>query len=101
MTQILPQYIGGERVSAAASEDSTNPSNTNDIVARAPRGGAQTPTPVRSRRRSRAVAALIATSAMALTSSGGLLPAYAAEDCRKTRERTGDTPIDLDGETVG
>ncbi|RJF73879.1 DNA polymerase III subunit alpha [Deinococcus cavernae] len=29
----------------------------------------------------------------------GELPAYAAEDCRKTRERTGDTTIDLDGET--
>ncbi|WP_420810834.1 DNA polymerase III subunit alpha [Deinococcus fonticola] len=29
----------------------------------------------------------------------GDLPTYAAEDCRKTRERTGDTTIDLDGET--
>lgn len=54
---------------------------------RAPRGGAQTPTPVRSRRRSRAVAALIATSAMALTSSGGLLPAYAAPAAETGEQR--------------
>ena len=54
---------------------------------RAPRGGAQTPTPVRSRCRSRAVAALIATSAMALTSSGGLLPAYAAPAAETGEQR--------------
>lgn len=40
MTDILPQYIGGERVAAEAPEASTNPSNTNDVVARVPRGGA-------------------------------------------------------------
>jgi aldehyde dehydrogenase (NAD+) len=35
----LPQYIGGERVAAAATEESRNPSNTDDVVALAPRGG--------------------------------------------------------------
>jgi acyl-CoA reductase-like NAD-dependent aldehyde dehydrogenase len=39
MTGALPQYIGGERVSADAPEHSTNPSNTADIVAHVPRGG--------------------------------------------------------------
>jgi aldehyde dehydrogenase (NAD+) len=39
MTDTLPQYIGGERVSVAATEESTNPSNTADVVARVPRGG--------------------------------------------------------------
>src|SRR6201991_4242451 len=39
MTETLPQYIGGERVRAAAAEDSTNPSNTAEVVAHVPRGG--------------------------------------------------------------
>ena len=39
MTETLPQYSGGERVRAAAAEDSTNPSNTPDVVAHVPRGG--------------------------------------------------------------
>jgi acyl-CoA reductase-like NAD-dependent aldehyde dehydrogenase len=39
MTETLPQYIGGERVRAAAAEDSTNPSNTTEVVAHVPRGG--------------------------------------------------------------
>jgi aldehyde dehydrogenase (NAD+) len=40
MTDTLPQYIGGERVGAEAPDESTNPSNTTDIVARVPKGGA-------------------------------------------------------------
>jgi acyl-CoA reductase-like NAD-dependent aldehyde dehydrogenase len=40
MTETLPQFIGGERVAAAAPEESTNPSNTTDVVARVPKGGA-------------------------------------------------------------
>ena len=39
MTKTLPQYIGGERVSAPAPEKSTNPSNTNEVVAEVPKGG--------------------------------------------------------------
>ena len=39
-TDVLPQYIGGERVGAEAREESLNPSNTNDVVARVPHGGA-------------------------------------------------------------
>jgi len=38
-TATLAQYIGGERVAAEASEESLNPSNTHDVVARVPRGG--------------------------------------------------------------
>jgi alpha-ketoglutaric semialdehyde dehydrogenase len=40
MTEILCQYIGGERVAQDAPAPSLNPSNTNDVVARAPAGGA-------------------------------------------------------------
>jgi len=40
MTSTLPQFIGGERVAATAPEESTNPSNTTDVVARVPKGGA-------------------------------------------------------------
>lgn len=40
MTQTLPQYIGGERVGAEAPEASLNPSDTTDVVARVPKGGA-------------------------------------------------------------
>ncbi|HEY0648439.1 aldehyde dehydrogenase family protein [Phenylobacterium sp.] len=40
MTETLPQFIGGERVAADAPEASLNPSNTNDVVARVPNGGA-------------------------------------------------------------
>jgi aldehyde dehydrogenase (NAD+) len=40
MSSVLPQYIGGERVAAEPAEDSLNPSNTADVVARVPRGGA-------------------------------------------------------------
>ncbi|HVI31472.1 aldehyde dehydrogenase family protein [Phenylobacterium sp.] len=40
MTQTLPQYIGGERVGADAPEASLNPSDTTDVVARVPKGGA-------------------------------------------------------------
>ena len=40
MTDTLPQYIGGERMRADAPEESTNPSNTTDVVARVPKGGA-------------------------------------------------------------
>ena len=39
MTDTLPQYIGGERIGADAPEQSLNPSNTNDVGARVPRGG--------------------------------------------------------------
>ena len=39
MTDTLAHFIGGERVSADAVEESRNPSNTNDVVARLPRGG--------------------------------------------------------------
>jgi aldehyde dehydrogenase (NAD+) len=38
-TATLAQYIGGERVAAEAPEESLNPSNTADVVARVPRGG--------------------------------------------------------------
>lgn len=38
-TQTLAHFIGGERVAADAPEESLNPSNTNDVVARVPRGG--------------------------------------------------------------
>ena len=40
MTDTLPQFIGGERVAAEAPGSSLNPSNTNDVVARVPAGGA-------------------------------------------------------------
>ncbi|HEY0435483.1 MAG TPA: aldehyde dehydrogenase family protein, partial [Phenylobacterium sp.] len=40
MTLTLPQFIGGKRVSAEAPERSLNPSNTDEVVALAPRGGA-------------------------------------------------------------
>jgi acyl-CoA reductase-like NAD-dependent aldehyde dehydrogenase len=39
MTEILPQYIGGERVRVATPAESLNPSNTADVVARVPKGG--------------------------------------------------------------
>ena len=39
MTVTLPHFIGGERVAADAPEESTNPSNTAEVVARTPRGG--------------------------------------------------------------
>jgi len=39
MTDTLPQYIGGERVGADAPDESLNPSNTADVVARVPSGG--------------------------------------------------------------
>ncbi|WP_309092092.1 aldehyde dehydrogenase family protein [Phenylobacterium sp.] len=39
MTDTLAHFIGGERVSADAVEESRNPSNTNDVVAKLPRGG--------------------------------------------------------------
>lgn len=39
MSEILPHFIGGERVAAEALEESINPSNINDVVARAPLGG--------------------------------------------------------------
>ena len=39
MTDVLPQYIGGERIAADAPHLSLNPSNTDDVVARVPRGG--------------------------------------------------------------
>ena len=38
-TLTLTHLIGGERVSGAALGESINPSNTDDIVARVPRGG--------------------------------------------------------------
>ena len=38
-TLTLPQYIGGERVAAAASAESLNPSDTREVVARVPKGG--------------------------------------------------------------
>ena len=38
-TNMLPQFIAGERVAVDAPEESTNPSNTTDVVARVPRGG--------------------------------------------------------------
>ena len=40
MSETLPQYIGGERVAAEATGSSLNPSNTDDVVARVPAGGA-------------------------------------------------------------
>ncbi|MBW8812255.1 MAG: aldehyde dehydrogenase family protein [Caulobacterales bacterium] len=40
MSDVLPQYIGGERVAAPPADQSLNPSNTADVVARVPRGGA-------------------------------------------------------------
>ncbi|HEY8614782.1 aldehyde dehydrogenase family protein [Phenylobacterium sp.] len=40
MTQTLPQYIGGERVAVDAPDESRNPSNTDEVVARVPKGGA-------------------------------------------------------------
>jgi aldehyde dehydrogenase (NAD+) len=40
MTETLPQFIGGERVKADAPERSLNPSNTNEVVANVPKGGA-------------------------------------------------------------
>src|SRR5579875_3863816 len=39
MTETLRQFIGGERVAADAPDESLNPSNTNDVVARVPKGG--------------------------------------------------------------
>jgi aldehyde dehydrogenase (NAD+) len=39
MSETLPQFIGGERVVVDAPEQSTNPSNTNEVVARVPKGG--------------------------------------------------------------
>jgi aldehyde dehydrogenase (NAD+) len=39
MTDTLAHFIGGARVAADAPEESTNPSNTGDVVARVPRGG--------------------------------------------------------------
>jgi aldehyde dehydrogenase (NAD+) len=40
MTDILTHFIGGERVAADTPHSSTNPSNTADVVARYPAGGA-------------------------------------------------------------
>src|SRR3954454_1238229 len=40
MTDTLTHFINGEAVSADASGESLNPSNTNDVVARYPKGGA-------------------------------------------------------------
>jgi aldehyde dehydrogenase (NAD+) len=40
MTQSLHHFIGGERVAAETPAESTNPSDTRDIVARVPVGGA-------------------------------------------------------------
>ncbi|MBX3562554.1 MAG: aldehyde dehydrogenase family protein [Sphingomonas sp.] len=40
MTKVLTHFIGGERVAAAADRESLNPSNTTEIVARYPSGGA-------------------------------------------------------------
>ncbi|MEO8115676.1 MAG: aldehyde dehydrogenase family protein [Phenylobacterium sp.] len=40
MTETLPQFIGGERVSVDAPGSSLNPSDTRDVVARVPNGGA-------------------------------------------------------------
>jgi len=40
MTEILTHLIGGEAVSAPPSVDSLNPSDTREVVARAPEGGA-------------------------------------------------------------
>jgi alpha-ketoglutaric semialdehyde dehydrogenase len=40
MTLSLSHFIGGERVSAQAHGDSLNPSDTRDVVAHAPQGGA-------------------------------------------------------------
>ena len=39
MTDALTHYIGGEAVAADAPGSSLNPSNTDDVVARYPRGG--------------------------------------------------------------
>jgi aldehyde dehydrogenase (NAD+) len=39
MSEVLPQFIGGERVKAQTPDRSLNPSNTNDVVAQTPRGG--------------------------------------------------------------
>src|SRR4051812_35511968 len=39
MTQTIPHFINGERIAADAPELSLNPSNTDDVVARTPRGG--------------------------------------------------------------
>jgi len=39
MSEVLPQYIGGERVGAEPRDESLNPSNIADVVARIPRGG--------------------------------------------------------------
>jgi aldehyde dehydrogenase (NAD+) len=39
-TLTLPQFIGGERVRADALGESTNPSDTREVVARVPQGGA-------------------------------------------------------------
>ncbi|MBW3560185.1 MAG: aldehyde dehydrogenase family protein [Proteobacteria bacterium] len=38
-TLTLPQFIGGERVAAGAGSQSLNPSDTRDVVARAPEAG--------------------------------------------------------------
>jgi aldehyde dehydrogenase (NAD+) len=40
MTEILTHYIGGEAVGAAPDGRSVNPSNSNEVVAEYPRGGA-------------------------------------------------------------
>ena len=40
MTLVLPHYIGGERLSTDAPNASLNPSNTDEVVARFPAGGA-------------------------------------------------------------
>jgi aldehyde dehydrogenase (NAD+) len=39
MTDVLVQYVGGERVSAETPAVSLNPSNTDDVVAKVPKGG--------------------------------------------------------------
>jgi alpha-ketoglutaric semialdehyde dehydrogenase len=40
MTQVLPHYIDGEKVKADAPHESLNPSDTREVVARYPDGGA-------------------------------------------------------------
>ena len=40
MTQMLPQYIGGEKVKVDAPHESLNPSDTREVIARYPDGGA-------------------------------------------------------------
>jgi aldehyde dehydrogenase (NAD+) len=39
MSETLTHFIGGERVSADAPQESLNPSDTTEVVARVPSGG--------------------------------------------------------------